>query len=338
MKHVELNKQNWVITCAGEVIDQTPGCAGVYRLYSDDNVLLYVGKSIEISKRLTTHLSDARHSDRQQRMMASVARVDCELTAGDIGAQLIENAAIKGERPLYNRAQRRGRSLWTQSLVSNRNGFLQIVPVDISPSGERRTPVFGLFRSRTQIKTSLRRLAQEEGLCLRVLGVESGRGACFQSQVGRCRGACAGKESPQAHNERLLAALERQRIAAWPFPGTVCLQELSADRRYAHQPEHQYHLLNHWSYLGSFLRRNEARRCARQAEPLTFDRDTYHIAYRALRTSGLTLLDPETFSPIANPFAQSRGGSETEPANVTVNAREDRRLNSPESATELGTP
>ena len=290
-------------TCAGDALQAAPRCPGVYRFFSDDDVLLYVGKSIDIGTRLNSHFNGARDPGRQQRMMKSVARVDCELTAGDIGAQFIENAAIKAEGPLYNRRQRRSRKLWTLRLAEDGVGFLQVIPSDFGASDERRESVFGLFRSRTQIHGFLRTLTREQGLCLRALGAERGTGACFQSQIGRCRGACTGRETPQAHNDRLLAALERQRIAAWPFPGPVLIDECRRERLHDRQPARQYHLLFHWVYLGSFARRDHARRAASRDHALLFDRDSYHIALRALRACH-PLIDTLSGDEHDNPFAR----------------------------------
>jgi len=294
-------------TCLGEALDNAPRCPGVYRFFSVDDVLLYVGKSVDVGTRLNSHLSSARTPGRQQRMMTAVERVDCELTAGDVGAQLLENSAIKTEAPLYNRAQRRGRKLWTQRLHVGNDGYLRVTPSDFHPAGERSEAVYGLFRSRTQIYATLRTLAREEGLCLRVLGVESGRGPCFQSQVGRCRGACCGHESPATHNERLLAALGRQRIAAWPFAGAVLLHEVRGKRLHEQQPARQYHVLSHWSYLGSFARRDQARRRATADHTLFFDRDSYHIIYRALRGGACELLDADGRETLPNPFRNDAG-------------------------------
>jgi len=300
---MNLDRDKTHFTCAGEPIDGAPRCPGVYRFFSDDGVLLYVGKSVDIGTRLNSHFADARDPGRQQRMMTAVARVDCELTAGDVGAQLIENAAIKAETPLYNRRQRRSRKLWTQRLTEDVEGFLQVVPSDFSPAGERCEAVFGLFRSRHQIHGYLRKLARDEGLCLRVLGAERGAGPCFQSQIGRCRGACAGKESPQAHNARLLEALERQRIAAWPFAGPVLIAEMRSGSGHDRQPARQYHVLSHWSYLGSYQRVDAAQRCAGRDHRLNFDRDTYRIIFRALRAADCAVLDASSGEPVPNPFA-----------------------------------
>lgn len=300
---MHIDRQSMRFSCAGKALASPPRCPGVYRFFSEDDVLLYIGKSIDIGNRLNSHIMDAKEPGRQQRMMKAVHRVDCELTAGDAGAQLIENAAIKAETPLYNRRQRRNRKLWTQRLQQDIEGYLRVVPSDFCPAGERIESVYGLFRSRHHIQGALRALARDQRLCLRMLGAERGTGPCFQHQIGRCGGACCGAETAEAHNARLLAALERQRIAAWPFPGPVLLHEVRAERLHPTQPKRQFHLLNHWSYLGSFTRRPQALRTAQARSSLVFDRDTYRIAMRCLRLDCCEILDARTEHSLANPFA-----------------------------------
>ena len=295
------NKAELIYRCGDETLPAAPRCPGVYRFYSDDDVLLYIGKSVDIGTRLNSHLAEAREPGRHQRMMSNLHRVECELTAGDIGAQLLENAAIKAENPLYNRRQRRVRKLWTQRLIEDVEGFLQIAPSDFCPGGERHEAVYGLFRSQRHLQESVRSLARDQGLCLRMLGQEKGQGPCFQQQIGRCQGACAGEESADEHNARLLAALERQRIAAWPFAGAIILEEEREGESHPLQPRRQYHVLHHWSYLGTFARRDQARRAAR-SQTLEFDRDGYRIAYRALRGRNCRLVDAEHGDVLASPF------------------------------------
>jgi DNA polymerase-3 subunit epsilon len=62
-------------------------------------------------------------------------------------------------------------------------------------------------------------------LCPKLLGLEKTQRACFQSQLGKCDGACEGTEPPASYNERFRAAFERQRVAAWPYPGPVLIKE-----------------------------------------------------------------------------------------------------------------
>ncbi|MEM1401818.1 MAG: GIY-YIG nuclease family protein [Pseudomonadota bacterium] len=296
------NRNQAQVLCAGEAQEKAPRCPGVYRFFSNEDVLLYVGKSIDIRTRLNSHFTDAKQPGRHQQLMGSVRRVECELTAGETGALLIENAAIKGEAPLYNRRQRRSRKLWTQRLQQDNHGFLQVIASDFCPSGRRNESVFGLFRSRHHLEERLRSIAREQRLCLRVLGYDRGRGPCFQHQLARCAGACAGAETAQAHNERLLASLESQRIAAWPFPGPVLLEEERRERLHEQQPKRQFHVLDNWSYLGTFNRRDQALHTARADKALSFDRDSYRIAFRAFRDDACAVLDGATGESLHNPF------------------------------------
>ena len=111
--------QHIAFSQAGKTLDALPRCSGVYRFFDTDGALLYIGKSVDIHSRVTQHLNEGRKPGRHQRLMSQVARIDCQLTAGEIGALLIENAAIKSEVPLFNRRQRQLRRLWTCLLYTS---------------------------------------------------------------------------------------------------------------------------------------------------------------------------------------------------------------------------
>ena len=61
----------------------------------------------------------------------------------------------------------------------------------------------GLFRLTTKAVDALRGIVRENGLCLRAVGLENGKGACFAHQLKRCNGVCAGREAPELHYLRL---------------------------------------------------------------------------------------------------------------------------------------
>lgn len=114
---------------AGESIDSLPRCSGVYRFFNAEEALLYIGKSVDIHSRVAQHINEGRKPGRHQRLMSQVAHIDCQLTAGEIGALLIENAAIKSEVPLFNRRQRQLRRLWTIQLKLSKAGFCNRLPL-----------------------------------------------------------------------------------------------------------------------------------------------------------------------------------------------------------------
>jgi len=290
------------ITLGGESpTEELPRFAGVYRFFSAEGQLLYIGKSVDIRARVQSHFQEARKPGRHQRIMGQVARIDCTATAGEVGALLVENAAIKAETPLYNRRQRRVRKLWTIHLKPGSDGFLKPEAADFLIDSERSIDCYGLFHNQRHTDSTLRRHARDHGLCLRMLGLDKGRGPCFQFQLGRCDGACAGEESPEDHNVRLLSALDRDRIAAWPFTGTLALKETNV-APVEGQPAEQFHLVRQWSYLGSFDSMQSAQARLGGKGELLFDRDAYRLLLTALQKGRLDILDASSGKPVDNPL------------------------------------
>ena len=292
---------NIAITSHGQKLDELPTYSGVYRFFSSEETLLYVGKSVDIKARVYSHFQEGRKPGRHQRIMSQVARIEAQATAGEIGALLVENAAIKAETPLYNRRQRQVRKLWTIHLTRSKDNFLQPTSADFSPWGERAQDSSGLFHNRRHVDNTIRRHASDHGLCLRMLGLDKGKGPCFQYQLKRCDGACAGDENADEHNARLLSVLDRDRIAAWPFPGPLFLVERNI-RPLPDQPEAQFHLVNHWSWLGCFDKPAAAQAALQEQPQTVFDRDAYRMLMSALRKGKLELLDAESLSAVDNPI------------------------------------
>jgi len=292
------------LTRAGIEIDALPRCSGVYRFFDDAGALLYIGKSVDIHSRVTQHINEGRKGGRHHRLMTQVETIDCQLTAGEIGALLLENAAIKAEVPLFNRRQRRLRKLWTTALSTSIEGFLQPVAIDFKPSGMRDIDTYGLYPNKHGVATMVQNLARDHALCLRAMGYDRGRGPCFQYQLGRCDGACAGEETVAEHNTRLMDQLSRQRIAAWPFDAPVLLMELTLNA-IEHQPDKQFHLVDQWAWHGCFNSVTEATQAMESGDSAIFDRDAYRLIYGAIHRGRVELCDAATGDAIPNPLLAS---------------------------------
>jgi len=65
-----------------------------------------------------------------------------------------------------------------------------------------------IFTSREKARGTLIRLAETYSLCQKLSGLYDTDGPCFHYQVGVCKGACCGKESPDVYNERAVKALD----------------------------------------------------------------------------------------------------------------------------------
>lgn len=252
-----------------------PERPGVYYFFGEGGALLYVGKSCNLRRRVQSHFHNDHASRRSLQMAQQVREVRVAPTAGELGALLLEAAEVARLQPLYNRQLRRQRELLTWTLQCTADGLrpeLQALQ-RLAPVGEHA----GLFRARRNALDWLRGQARAHGLCLRLLGLESGQGACFAAQLGQCRGACCGREPRCAHDARLRAAFGGRRLAAWPWRGPVALVERDAAGDLC-----EWHVLDGWRHLGSV--RDPAQIAALLARPdVPFTRDTYRILRGHLR-------------------------------------------------------
>lgn len=253
-----------------------PAAPGVYVFQGDDPAMpLYIGKSVNLRQRVLSHL---RNPD-EDRLLRQTRRISHICTAGDIGAQLLEAQMIKTLHPLLNQKLRRNKQLcaWQRQGVQ-----LQLVyskDIDFAQAPD----LFGLFASRHAAIERLRQVADEQRLCYARLGLEklpAGRG-CFRAALRQCAGACRGDESPQAHDDRLLEALQQLRVVCWPYPGAVGLIERWGDFS-------QVHVVNNWCYLGSVATPQEAAGLTRQAAG--FDADGYQILVRPLMQGSVEIV------------------------------------------------
>lgn len=251
-----------------DAVADMPDAPGVYIFHGAEGDLpLYIGKSIRLRSRVLSHL---RTPD-EARMLRQTQRISHIRTTGEIGALLLEAQLIKQQHPLFNQKLRRQRQLCSLRV---RGAAVEVVySKDINFATE--TDLYGLYASRHSALEALRQLADDQHLCYGALGLEKlakGRG-CFRAQLHQCAGVCRGDETPQAHQQRLSAALEALRIACWPYAGAVGLVE-----RYGQ--EQQIHLIHHWHYLGSVSDLSQAG-TLHQVAP-GFDADGYKILCRPL--------------------------------------------------------
>ncbi|MEW5786456.1 MAG: exonuclease domain-containing protein [Pseudomonadota bacterium] len=256
--------------------DDLPEGPGVYLFHGENDLLLYVGKSVNLRKRVLAHFAADTREYKEMRLAQEVRRVDWRETVGELGALLMESRLVKEGQPLHNRRLRRASELCAWRLEEREPGdFRPRLSGGHEPGFATAGTTYGLFSSRREAHQALRKLAEAHGLCPQVLGLEaagrSGR-PCFAHQVGQCRGACVGKESLATHGARLMAALARLRLAAWPYPGPIGLVE-----RDEFSGREEVHVIDGWRHLGTARDEADLADILAGGHQVAFDADTYKL-------------------------------------------------------------
>lgn len=202
-----------------------PDTPGIYIFEDDTGTALYVGKSVNIRQRVRSHFVSATAIAREMKLSLQSHNISFIQTETELEALLLESAKVKELSPIYNRMLRRKT---TQSILvkdTTDDGYLtiSIQNADLSQY-QNLENVYGVYRTKRQAQVALESAARTYQLCPKLLGLEKAKDACFRFQLGLCRGACIGKESPVSYNTRLEFALERTKIDSWPFKSEVAVK------------------------------------------------------------------------------------------------------------------
>ena len=260
--------------------ERIPEGPGVYLFYGENGLPLYVGKSNHLRKRVLSHFASDHARGKEMSLSMQVRRVDWIETAGEIAALLLESSLVKKLLPTHNQRLRRNKELCSWRVAP------QLEPVTDGPNAVQvelvwardlnlgaQPDLYGIFRSQRDAVEMLTEIARKESLCKVLLGLEKAApgAACFGFQLKTCRGGCIGRERLALHHARLLMALSKMRLPAWPHRGPIGLREASV-----------VHVVDAWCYLGSASREDEIHGLLANGRP-EFDLDVYKILRKAMR-------------------------------------------------------
>jgi DNA polymerase-3 subunit epsilon len=192
-----------------ETIHALPEACGVYYLHDERGEVVYVGKSINIKKRVAEHFADK--TAKAGKLQQTAFDISYELTGSELVALLLESHEIKRLSPAINRAQRQRRFPYALHSYVNEEGYCCFDIAQINAKTARQYDIISEYPKLSHAKGQLGRAQAAFELCSRLSGLQAGRGACFHYHLKQCAGACAGLEPPEAYNER--AALAREALS-----------------------------------------------------------------------------------------------------------------------------
>ncbi len=257
-----------------EEINLLPETPGVYIFYGENELPLYIGKSINIKKRVLQHFSADHSSSVEMKIAQQIKRIEAIKTSGELGALLKESLLVKKMQPLYNRMLRTARKLTVLKGVVNKEGYLMISIEDKLPETDFET-IFGIFKNRKQAKNVLIYLVKEYKLCEKLLGLENLGKECFGYRLGKCKGACIKKESPKIYNLRMHIAFAKTKLRSWPYEGPILIEEKNEQQQTIDK-----FVINNWSVSGYSEDGNEL-----ETGSFGFDLDTYKILLKFVLSS-----------------------------------------------------
>lgn len=184
-----------------EVYDSLPEAPGIYFFKNTKGVIIYVGKAINVKKRVLSHFYNK--SNKEVRMCQETADITFELSGSELLALLMESDAIKYHYPSFNRAQKKTIQQFAIFSYEDRNGILHLAHNKLKAAPNPLTIHYTI----ADCRTTLENLCKTHELCPKYCHLQEDVPHCSHHNITTCLGVCKEKEEVNSYNTRVLKAI-----------------------------------------------------------------------------------------------------------------------------------
>jgi DNA polymerase-3 subunit epsilon len=178
------------------ILDKLPEACGVYYFLNKEQQIIYIGKSVNMYNRAMSHFNSKE--SKGKKMLNDLYNVDFVKTGSELVALLHEAEEIKNHKPHYNRMRKA--DVFTHSIdwFNDDNGIINFKIVEY----ENTVNTLVSFANYTTARQRIEDWIDEYALCLRYCHLTSDDAICFNHQIKKCNGICAGEEEITIYNKR----------------------------------------------------------------------------------------------------------------------------------------
>ncbi len=193
------------------VYEDLPNKPGVYYFKNAQGKIIYVGKAINIKKRVLSHFYDKKTKEIE--MCNLIADIDFELSGSDLLALLMESDAIKSHYPKFNRAQKKTIQQYALFNYEDRNGIMHLAYNKLKAVPN---PLMTFYRP-ADCRTYLESLCKKFKLCPKYCHLQENVAHCSHYSISECGGICRGEETAKNYNKRVQKAIQQLKAAYESF-------------------------------------------------------------------------------------------------------------------------
>ncbi len=180
-------------------LSRLPAKPGVYRMFGEDDTVLYVGKAKSLKARVSSYTRIGGQTQRIAAMIMATARMEFVVTETETEALLLEASLIKSLKPRFNILLRDDKS-FPYILIRRDHDAPQVLKY--RGSKQDRGDYFGPFASANAVTRTIDTL--QKAFLLRTCedSVYSTRQRpCMLHQIKRCSAPCVGLIEPEDYSK-----------------------------------------------------------------------------------------------------------------------------------------
>lgn len=181
-------------------IQELPETAGVYLFKDKKGAIIYVGKAINIKKRVLSHFYDKKN--KEYLLGQETYQIDYEVTGNELCALLLESEYIQQYYPKYNKAQKIPVNTYSIISYENRKGIIQLAVAKTKYRHSAKNKIY----TKTKATAVLNELCKKYTLCPRFCGLQATFQKCSHYEI-QCNGVCCEEETVTIYNDRVQQAL-----------------------------------------------------------------------------------------------------------------------------------
>ncbi|TAE88813.1 MAG: DNA polymerase III subunit epsilon, partial [Bacteroidetes bacterium] len=183
--------------------DALPTKPGVYYFHNEQGKILYVGKAVNLKKRVLSHFSNNSTSAKRQDFLRDIFHISFTVTATELHALIHESIEIKKHWPKYNKSLKSLEFSYGIYDYEDQNGYVRLA---IDRTRKSMKPLH-TYRKLADAFNHLQKLVLEFNLCPKLCLINAPKEPCAALVAGCCNGACELNEKPEMYNGRAFAAI-----------------------------------------------------------------------------------------------------------------------------------
>ena len=176
-------------------ISQLPLLPGVYYFHNAKNKVIYVGKAINIRKRVSSHFTHNDAAKKRQHFLRHVHKITHTICANELQALILESTEIKRLWPRYNDSQKQPAQKYGLYCFEDNRGYLRLA-ID---KKKKHFPALYYFNLLHEGQVLLKRMVAEFELNSKL---------CYIDKTAISEKDLAFLDAPNRYNRKVKIALE----------------------------------------------------------------------------------------------------------------------------------